>query len=146
MTGDDLYGFPIHYSSSRDYGPHWFKAASHTLGTPIDPDNILPPEPQEIEPVSCRLKALLPALEQAQLVHIDSCMYDVSPDEDFILDYLPHNERIVLATGLSGHGFKFGLLLGEILSSMVCHTPPPVPLDRFRLARFAHRHQPASVA
>jgi len=146
MTGDDLYGFPIHHSLSRDYSPHWFKAASHTFGTPIDPDNILPPEPQEIERVSRRLKALLPDLEQAQLVHIDSCMYDVSPDEDFILDYLPDDERIVLATGLSGHGFKFGLLLGEILSSMVCHTPPPIPLDRFQLARFAHRRQPASVA
>lgn len=146
MTDDDLYGFPIHHSSSCEYGPHWFKAASHSFGTAIDPDSILPTEAQEIERVSGKLKALLPALEQAKLVHVDSCIYDVTPDEDFILDYLPYDERIVLATGLSGHGFKFGLLLGELLSSMLCHTPPIVPLDRFRLARFARRHQKVSVA
>ena len=75
-------------------------------------------------------------------------MYDVSPDEDFILDRLPSDPRVIFATGLSGHGFKFGLLLGEILSSLVSDTEPPVPLDRFRLSRFAHLHtqQTSSVA
>ena len=65
-------------------------------------------------------------------------MYDVSPDEDVILDRLPYDPRIIFASGLSGHGFKFGLLLGELLSSMICDTQPPVPLDRFRLSRFGH--------
>ena len=93
-----------------------------------------------------RLRELLPALEQAELVQVDSCMYDVTPDEDFILDRLPHDPRVVFATGLTGHGFKFGLLLGEILSSMVCNIQPPVPLERFQLARFSHQHQKVSVA
>ena len=85
-------------------------------------------------------------LERAELVQVDSCMYDVTPDEDFILDCLPYDPRVVFATGLTGHGFKFGLLLGEILSSMVCNTQPPVTLERFQLARFSRLHQAVSVA
>jgi glycine/D-amino acid oxidase-like deaminating enzyme len=75
-------------------------------------------------------------------------MYDVSPDEDFILDYHPQDPRIVFATGLTGHGFKFGPLLGEMLTSLVRNTPPIVPMEHFRLARFApaRMSQAASVA
>jgi monomeric sarcosine oxidase len=146
MTHDDLYGFPIHSSAVKGYGSNWLKAASHRFGPPVDPDDILPPDQQDIDRVVSRLRELLPALEQADLVQVDSCMYDVTPDEDFILDRLPHDPRVVFATGLTGHGFKFGLLLGEILSSMVCNIQPPVPLERFQLARFSHQHQKVSVA
>ncbi len=68
-------------------------------------------------------------------------MYDMSPDGDFILDRLLDDPRIVVATGLSGHGFKFGLLLGEVLSSMVCETEPVIPIERFGLNRFAFTPQ-----
>jgi len=142
----DLYGFPIHSSCDNSYGPHWLKAASHSFGPSIDPDDILPPDERVIARVARKLRDLLPALQQAELVRVDSCMYDVTPDENFILDYLSHDSRIVFATGLTGHGFKFGLLLGELLSSMVCNTPPPVSLDRFKLARPSLQKQYVSVA
>ncbi len=140
---NDLYGFPIMSS-----GPLWLKAASHSFGTPVDPDEVAPPEERVIARVVHKLRALLPALQQAELVQVDSCMYDVTPDEDFILDCLPDDPRIVFATGLSGHGFKFGLLLGELLSSLVCETPPVISMERFRLKRFAtceHLEQHAMV-
>lgn len=146
LTHDNLYGFPIHNSASNGYGPNWLKAASHTFGSPIGPDDMPPIEEWVIYRAEQRLRDLLPALERAELVHVDSCMYDVTPDEDFILDHVPHDPRVVFATGLTGHGFKFGLVLGEILSSMICNTPPPVPIERFRLARFSYRHQEISVA
>ncbi len=139
----DLYGFPIHRGCNG-----WVKATSHEFGIPIDPDEVTSPDELVISGITRQLRELLPALNNAELVHIDSCMYDVTPDEDFILDRLPSDPRVIFATGLSGHGFKFGLLLGELLSSMVCDTQPPVPLDRFRLSRFAHMltQQPSSVA
>jgi glycine/D-amino acid oxidase-like deaminating enzyme len=126
----------------------WVKATSHAFGTPIDPDNVTPQDDQAIATISMQIQKLLPALKHAKIARVDSCMYDVSPDEDFILDQLPSDPRIIFATGLSGHGFKFGLLLGELLSSLVLNTEPPVPLDRFRLSRFAHLHtqQKSSVA
>ncbi len=142
MTSD-LYGFPI---MSNGHGPCWLKAASHNFGTPVDPDEIAPPEERVIAREAYKLRALLPALQHAELVQVDSCMYDVTPDEDFILDRLPDDPRIVFATGLSGHGFKFGLLLGELLSSMICETQPVISMQRFRLARFASYERQAQLA
>lgn len=43
-----------------------------------------------------------------------ACTYDNSPDEDFIIDTLPGHDNTLLITGLSGHGFKFASVLGEI--------------------------------
>ena len=139
----DIYGFPIHQGCNG-----WVKATSHAFGVPIDPDNVTPQDDQAIATISMQIRELLPALKQTKIARVDSCMYDVSPDEDFILDRLPSDPRVTFATGLSGHGFKFGLLLGDILSSLVFNTEPPVPLDRFRLSRFAHLHtqQKSSVA
>lgn len=140
---DDLYGFPIHQGCNG-----WVKASSHNFGRTVDPDEESAPDQQVIAQISGKLCKLLPALRHAELVRIDSYTYDVTPDEDFILDRSPYDPRIIFATGMSGHAFKFGLLLGELLSSTVCDTEPTVPLERFRLARFAAREvqETASVA
>ena len=139
----DIYGFPIHQGCNG-----WVKATSHTFGVPIDPDNVALQDNRLISSISAQIQELLPALQHAEIARVDSCMYDVSPDEDFILDRLPSDPRVIVATGLSGHAFKFGLLLGDILSNMVSNTEPPVPVDRFRLSRFSHTRtqQKSSVA
>jgi glycine/D-amino acid oxidase-like deaminating enzyme len=142
----ELYGFPIHPTQCAGYGPGWFKATSHTFGATVDPDEVPPVDERVVTQVKRKLYDLLPALTCAKLARVDSCMYDVSPDESFILDYHPDDSRIVLATGLTGHGFKFGLLLGEILCSLVRDTPPVVPMERFRLARFAQIRLPQAVS
>jgi len=136
----DLYGLPIHQGCNG-----WLKATSHEFGSPVDPDEISFPDEHVIARITMQLRELLPALTSAKLVRIDSGMYDVTPDEDFILDHLPSDPRVIFATGLTGHGFKFGVLLGELLSSMVRGTQPIVPLDRFRLSRFPH-HQPRQTS
>jgi len=136
MAGE-LYGFPIH-NTCTGTGPSWLKVASHIFGSPIDPDETPTTDDYVITRITEKLCTILPALQKAVLAHIDVCMYDVSHDEDFILDRHPDDTRIVFATGLTGHGFKFGPLLGELLSSLLCDTEPVVPLDRFRLARFTH--------
>jgi glycine/D-amino acid oxidase-like deaminating enzyme len=41
----------------------------------------------------------------------------------------------VIGAGTSGHGFKFGPLLGEILADLAVGNAPRVPLDAFRLGR-----------
>ncbi len=140
FISNDLYGFPIHQGCNG-----WLKATSHKFGVPIDPEEVSPPDEQVITGITRQLQELLSALDHAELAHIDSCMYDVTPDEIFILDRLPYDPRVIFATGMSGHGFKFGLLLGELLSSMVCDTQPPVSLERFRLSRFAHRQSQQKV-
>ncbi|GCF07098.1 FAD-dependent oxidoreductase [Dictyobacter arantiisoli] len=131
----DLYGFPMHQITEN--GPSWFKAASHEFGAPADPDEPPHIDQQAIKQVVERLYHLIPALQQADLTQIEAFMYDVSIDEDFILDYMPNDKRIILGTGLSGHAFKFGILLGELVSSLVSEEEPVVPMTRFKLSRFA---------
>ncbi len=126
----DLYGFPIH-STYAGHGPSWLKATSHAFGTPVNPDAAPHVDEHIVTRIRTKLCELIPALKHAELTHIDTCIYDVSPDEDFILDYLPEDQRIVFATGLTGHGFKFGPLLGEILGSLIHNTQPPVTIERF---------------
>ncbi|MBO0778656.1 MAG: FAD-dependent oxidoreductase [Ktedonobacteraceae bacterium] len=137
FMADDLYGFPIHNSCAGS-GPGWLKVTSHRFGSPVVPGDALPIETHVIERIRREAGHLLPALRSAEIAHIDTCMYDVSQDEDFILDLLPGDERIVLATGMSGHAFKFGPLLGEMVGSMVLGTEAPVPLERFAMTRFSH--------
>lgn len=136
----NLYGFPIHRGCNG-----WVKAASHDFGYTVSPDDRTPPDATVIDRIRDQLAAVLPALQPAPLARIDSCVYDVSPDEHFILDRLGADPRVVFAAGLSGHGFKFGLLLGELLSSLLYETQPVVPLERFGLARFAQKRMPSGV-
>jgi monomeric sarcosine oxidase len=133
FMADHLYGFPIHQGCNG-----WVKAASHATGAPVAPDDLSRPDPHVLSSIQEQLYALLPALRVARVARVDSCIYDNSPDEGFILDYLPGDRRIVVATGLSGHGFKFGLLLGSLLASLSRDETPAIPVDRFSLSRFQY--------
>ena len=68
------------------------------------------------------------------LVRTERCVYDNSPDEDFIVDRVG---RIVIGSGTSGHGFKFGPLLGEWLADLATGREPDAAVRRFSLGRFA---------
>ena len=78
----------------------------------------------------------------------ERCLYDNSPDGDFVIDRLG---RVVIGSGTSGHGFKFAPLLGEVLADLVTGVAPgddlgrTADLDRFRSGRLPslrHREGP----
>jgi len=75
----------------------------------------------------------LPGLDPAPLLP-ETCLYTLTADEDFVLG---REGPVVAGTGCSGHAFKFGPLLGEILAALALGEPPPVDLTRFSLARQA---------
>ena len=77
------------------------------------------------------MRRLLPTLEP-EPVATERCVYDNSADTDFVLDRVG---RIVVGCGTSGHAFKFGPLLGEVLADLAEGAPPPVDLRRFTLDR-----------
>lgn len=66
-------------------------------------------------------------------VTTERCVYDNSPDEDFIVD---RAGPLVIGCGTSGHGFKFGPLLGEWLADLATGREPSGMPARFSLARF----------
>lgn len=64
------------------------------------------------------------------------CIYTLTPDEHFIIDHHPEYPQIILASCCSGHGFKFGTLLGNILSDLALKGETPHDISLFRLSRF----------
>ena len=69
-------------------------------------------------------------------LHGASCTYDNTVDEDFIIDTLPGRPDTLLITGLSGHGFKFASVLGEIAAQFAQGIAPQFDLTPFSLSRF----------
>ena len=84
-----------------------------------------------------RLRMTLPALAQGRLLHAETCLYTMSPDEHFIVDTLPGREHIVVAAGFSGHGFKFTPVIGEVLADLTSAGETRWDLSLFRFGRFA---------
>ena len=60
----------------------------------------------------------------------------MTPDEDFIIDSFPGTDRVVVAAGFSGHGFKFAPLIGRLMSSLLLNVEPEFPLacSRFHVS------------
>jgi len=55
----------------------------------------------------------------------------MSPDEHFIVDRHPQHPNVVFAAGLSGHGFKFAPVVGEILADMATRSALNHDVSRF---------------
>ena len=62
-----------------------------------------------------------------------TCLFTNSPDEHFIIDRI---NRVTIAAGFSGHGFKFCSVIGEILAELAIDGQTRWNLDLFRLSRF----------
>jgi len=80
---------------------------------------------------------------RSSMVGRDVCLYtntrpaDARPDagEEFIIDRLPRDPRIIVASACSGHGAKFASAIGEILADLALEpgyqADPAFRLDRF---------------
>ena len=55
-------------------------------------------------------------LSSAEIVGSRSCLYDNTPDHDFVVDWAPGSQRVLVAGGGSGHGFKFGGSIGSVVA------------------------------
>jgi sarcosine oxidase len=124
VPGRDLYKVGVHASRPGLSGP---AVAPGEHGSGADP----------------RLRADLIELVRQHVpgyepvpVASERCVYDHSPDEDFIVD---RAGLIVVGSGTSGHGFKFGPLLGEWLADLATGRDTGQVPARFSLARFAGR-------
>ncbi len=134
--GDDMiYGLPV-----PGGGPHGgtYKVSHHTPGAALDPFDPTDPAPLDDDPdllarLTGAVRRLLPRLDP-EPVATERCVYDNSADTDFVVG---RAGNIVVGCGTSGHGFKFGPLLGEILADLAEGTPPPIDLGRFAVDRAA---------
>ena len=131
-----VYGLPV-FGSGAHGGT--FKVSHHTPGPRLDAyapaaqtaSAVDPDDPALLTVLTDAVRRLLPGLDPDPVAS-ERCVYDNSPDTDFVLD---RAGNVVVGCGTSGHGFKFGPLLGEVLADLAEGTTPPIDRRPFRLDR-----------
>lgn len=128
-----LYGVPI----ADDQGsPQGVKVAMHGDGREIDPD--APREaasPAELEAIRAATEPFLPCA--AGGVEAGStCLYTMSPDAHFVVDRMPGRQRVFVACGFSGHGFKFMPVMGRALADLAIDGGTSLPIGFLSAGRF----------
>jgi sarcosine oxidase len=64
-----------------------------------------------------------------------TCLYTVTPDAKFVIDYADAHEKILFASACSGHGFKHSPAIGEALAQKALGLSTQVDLSPFTVAR-----------
>jgi glycine/D-amino acid oxidase-like deaminating enzyme len=130
--GDIFYGFP-------DLETRGVKFAHDAHGVPVDPDT------QDRRPSADALAEIVafrdrrfPALRNAPLTGAEVCQYENSSNGDFLIDFHPRWNNVLLVGGGSGHGFKHGPEVGRYAAARLTRSIEPEP--RFSLASKSEVH------
>lgn len=128
FADSSYYGFP----SIDGAG---LKLGRHDGGEEINPNVPLRPF-DDMDSVDLQnfIEQFMP--QHGPLKYGKTCKYSMTPDEDFIIDFLPTHQNIVIAAGFSGHGFKFSSAVGEVLAELTLNGACKQDLTRFQLSRF----------
>jgi sarcosine oxidase len=130
-TTANNYGFPL------DPKAPGLKLASHDLGNEVAPAASARQVDDAYLAAMQRYASERMPRAASSVVHAETCLYTNAPDEDFIVDRFPGHENAWIVSGCSGHGFKFTTLLGLVGTRLAAGHAPGVPVERFRLERFA---------
>jgi sarcosine oxidase len=95
------------------------------------------PSAPDVEAIQADVARYLPEVDPVP-VQSAVCCYTNTPDGHFIVDRHPGDDRVVLVSACSGHGFKFSPVLGAIAADLVDGQRPafdPSPFAVTRLGR-----------
>jgi sarcosine oxidase len=112
-----------------------FKVADDTRGPEFDPTSGQRLVSEDGLAAARRYLAYrFPGMKDAPLLETRVCQYENTTDHNFIVDRHPGNANVWIVGGGSGHGFKHGPALGEMVAKLVLKDETADPV--FRLARF----------
>jgi glycine/D-amino acid oxidase-like deaminating enzyme len=115
-----------------------FKVADDTRGSDFDPtDGERIVSPATLKRVREYFAFRFPAMKDAPLIETRVCQYEQTPDSNFIVDRHPGLEKVWLLGGGSGHGFKHGPALGEMMGELILKNGEAEAI--WRLSRFSKR-------
>jgi glycine/D-amino acid oxidase-like deaminating enzyme len=128
ITNTGYYGFPLHPEAGI------VKVANHGDGRQMAPESKERAVTQrETDQLRAFLADTFPTLADAEIVYTRVCLYCDTWDGHFWIAPDPDRPGLVMATGGSGHGFKFAPLLGEwIADALEGRANPHLPKFRWR--------------
>jgi sarcosine oxidase len=124
-----FYGFPAINADGLKCGEH---SGGELAPDPLN-DPRLPNAADEVavsQFVRTYLPGIVPVARQRSV-----CFYSMSPDENFLLDRHPKHSNVCFAAGLSGHGFKFTGVLGQVLADWTVDGHTNLPIEFLSLNR-----------
>jgi sarcosine oxidase len=134
-----IYGFPLIGPASEG-----LKVAIHGSVETCTPETVdRTVRPDDERRIRQRLATTLPSVA-GRLVHAETCLYTMTPDEHFILGAHPDHPQVILAAGFSGHGFKFAPAIGEIIAGLVTTGDDSRIPSMLAPSRFSPSENPAA--
>ncbi len=127
-----IYGFP-----ATDSPTDGVKVAIHEGNEACSPEtidrNIRPDDELEIRSA---ITERIPTLN-GPLVEARTCMYTMTPDQNFIIEQHRDYPQVSIASGFSGHGFKLSSVVGEILADLAMERHTKHNIALFSSRRFS---------
>ena len=122
-AGGLFYGFP-------EIDRWGLKVAEHSSGETVDDPLNVDREIHQSDraPVEAFLSSHLPSAGR-DVTKSSVCMYTMTPDEHFLVGLHPRVPQVAFTAGLSGHGFKFAPVFGEILADLVTDRQTRHPIE-----------------
>ncbi|MEZ4709283.1 MAG: N-methyl-L-tryptophan oxidase [Caldilineaceae bacterium] len=124
------YGFPVHAVPGFKIGKY------HHLEERGHPDMLRRPVMDEDEEILRECVARYFPMAAGPVMTLKLCMFTNAPDGHFIIDLHPEHPQVSYASACSGHGFKFGSVIGEILADLAQYRQTRHNIDLFTHARF----------
>jgi len=123
-------GFPDAWRTAR----RWPTSSE----TPFERCRILAPRPNmaEIARLQARFAAAFPQIGRPEVAASWAGMIDVTPDSLPVVDQAPI-PGLIIATGMSGHGFGIGPGMAEVIRDLASGRSPSHDIAPFRLSRFS---------
>ncbi len=129
--GDDgvFYGIPMLDARGVKVARHYGAAELPSVG---DVEREITPADEE--PVRAFLRRRIPGAD-GERRDASTCVYTLTPDRHFVIDHHPDSQRVIVAAGFSGHGFKFAPVVGEMLAGLALDGKTTWPVELFGRGR-----------
>ena len=113
ISNTGWYGFPL------DESLNVVKIGLHANGEEIHPisgHRIV--HQSEIDLLMKFIEERMPSLKDATLVYTRKCLYTDTLDGNYWIDHHPSIQGVTIVTGGSGHGFKMGPVIGQLVADL----------------------------
>ncbi|MBI3859648.1 MAG: N-methyl-L-tryptophan oxidase [Thaumarchaeota archaeon] len=115
------------------------KAAMHHGGKMVAPETVdREVTEDDVRPVREFISRKLSGLNP-EPISSTTCLYTNTPDSNFVVDFHPDDERVMIVSACSGHGFKFAPVLGEVVSDLLTVGKTTQDISFLGISRFSRK-------